>query len=139
MSVAPFHYAFPVDDLARARAFYGDVLRCAEGRSAEDWVDFDLYGHQIVAHLAPQAVRARAANRVDGHDVPIPHFGAVLDMARWRDLAARLEAAGVAFVVPPHVRFEGQVGEQATLFLLDPAGNALEFKAFADMGQLFAR
>lgn len=139
MAVPPFHYAFAVDDLARAREFYAGVLGCPEGRSAQDWIDFDLCGHQIVAHLAPDAVRARAASRVDGHDVPIPHFGVVLDMGRWRVLAARLQAAGAAFVVAPHVRFEGLTGEQATLFVLDPAGNALEFKAFADPSQLFAR
>ena len=138
MSLTPFHIAFPVDDLETARGFYGGVLGCAEGRSADSWVDFDLFGHQIVAHLAPRDAKARHANPVDGHDVPVPHFGVVLDMDRWRALAERLSAADVDFVIEPHVRFEGQVGEQATLFLLDPAGNALEFKAFADMGQLFA-
>lgn len=138
MSLTPFHIAFPVDDLAAARAFYGGLLGCAEGRSAQTWIDFDLYGHQIVAHLAPARAGAAHANPVDGHDVPVPHFGVVLDMERWRALAERLKAAGVGFVIEPHIRFEGQVGEQATLFLLDPAGNALEFKAFADLGQLFA-
>ncbi len=139
MTLTPFHIAFPVDDLAAARRFYGGVIGCPEGRSAEDWVDFDLYGHQIVAHLAPARAPGRHTNPVDGHDVPVPHFGVVLDMARWRDLAERLEAAGVAFVIAPHVRFPGEVGEQATLFLLDSAGNALEFKAFADPSRLFAR
>ena len=138
-ALTPAHYAFPVDDLEAAREFYGDLLGCPEGRSSEDWIDFDLYGHQVVAHLQPEAVRIRAANRVDGHDVPLPHFGVVLDMPNWRTLAARLKAAGVQFVIPPHIRFAGEVGEQATLFLLDPAGNALEFKAFADIGRLFAR
>ena len=138
-ALTPFHTAFPVDDLAAARAFYGGVLGCPEGRSAQSWVDFDLYlyGHQIVAHLAPRRSGRDHASAVDGHDVPVPHFGVVLDMNRWRDLAARLERSGVAFVIAPHIRFEGQVEEQATMFLLDPAGNALEFKAFADMGQLF--
>ena len=135
--LTPFHIAFPVDDLAAARAFYGDLLGCPEGRSAERWIDFDLFGHQIVAHLTG-ARRERTANPVDGHDVPVPHFGVVLDLERWRALAARLEAADVDFVIAPHVRFPGQAGEQATMFFLDPAGNALEFKGFADMGQLFA-
>ena len=136
----PFHIAFPVDDLAAARRFYGGMLGCPEGRSSERWIDFDLYGHQIVAHLKPQgAGRAPSHNPVDGHDVPVPHFGVVLDMDRWRALAERLKAAGTSFVIEPYVRFEGQVGEQATMFFLDPAGNALEFKAFADPSQLFAR
>ena len=139
MSLTPFHIAFPVDDLAAARAFYGGVLGCPEGRSAAEWVDFNLFGHQIVAHLAPRLKAAAPhANPVDGHDVPVPHFGVVLDMERWRALAERLTAAQVRFVIEPHIRFEGQVGEQATLFFLDPAGNALEFKAFADMDQVFA-
>ena len=138
MSLPPFHLAFPVDDLAAARRFYGELLGCPEGRSADQWVDFDLRGHQIVAHLAPQAVRARATNPVDGEDVPVPHFGLVLAMDDWRALAARLEGAGVEFVIPPTVRFEGEPGEQATMFLLDPAGNALEFKAMADPAKLFA-
>jgi len=138
MSLPPFHLAFPVDDLAAARRFYGELLGCPEGRSAAEWVDFDLHGHQIVAHLAPQAVRARATNPVDGEDVPVPHFGLVLAMDDWRALAARLEGAGVEFVIAPTVRFEGEPGEQATMFLLDPAGNALEFKAMADPAKLFA-
>ena len=139
MSLPPFHLAFAVDDLAAARRFYGDLLGCREGRSADDWVDFDLYGHQIVAHLAPGAVRERASNRVDGEDVPVPHFGVVLTMEAWRALAERLEAAGTEFVIAPGVRFPGEPGEQATMFLHDPAGNALEFKAMADPGKLFAR
>ena len=139
MAPPPFHLAFPVDDLAAARAFYGSLLGCPEGRSAEDWVDFDLHGHQIVAHLAPQATRGRARNSVDGEAVPVPHFGLVLPMDEWRALARRLEAAGVEFVIAPTVRFEGQAGEQATMFLLDPAGNALEFKAMADPAKLFAK
>ena len=138
MTLTPFHIAFPVDDLEAARRFYGGVMGCPEGRSAESWIDFDLYGHQIVAHLAPGRPNDAHANPVDGHEVPVPHFGVVLDMARWIALADRLKAAAARFVIEPHVRFQGQVGEQATLFLLDPAGNALEFKAFADMTQLFA-
>jgi uncharacterized protein len=137
-ALTPFHIAFPVDDLAAARAFYGGLLGCAEGRSAERWIDFDLYGNQIVAHLAPPKAVQDHANPVDGHDVPVPHFGVVLDMERWRELAERLKAAKVAFVIAPHVRFEGQAGEQATMFFHDPAGNALEFKAFSDPAQLFA-
>jgi extradiol dioxygenase family protein len=139
MTLPPFHLAFPVDDLAAARRFYGELLGCPEGRSAEEWIDFDLHGHQIVAHLAPDAVRARASNAVDGEDVPVPHFGIVLTMAEWKALARRLESAGVDFVIPPTVRFEGQPGEQATMFFRDPAGNALEFKAMADPAKLFAR
>ena len=138
MPLPPFHLAFPVDDLAAARRFYGGLLGCPEGRSADHWVDFDLHGHQIVAHLAPDAVRSRATNPVDGDDVPVPHFGVVLSMAQWEQLAERLVDAGVAFVIPPTVRFAGQPGEQATMFLLDPAGNALEFKAMANLKKLFA-
>ena len=139
MSLPPFHLAFPVDDLAAARDFYGRLLGCPEGRSAEHWVDFDFFGHQLVAHLAPYAVRARSTNPVDGEEVPVPHFGAVLAMAEWRALAERLIASGAEFVIPPSVRFAGQPGEQATMFLLDPAGNALEFKAMADPTKLFAK
>ena len=139
MTLPPFHIAFPVDDLAAARRFYGDLLGCPEGRSADHWVDFNLKGHQIVAHLAPDAVRGRAANPVDGDDVPVPHFGLVLTMRDWETLAERLVEAGVEFVIPPTVRFTGQPGEQATMFLLDPAGNALEFKALADPAKLFAK
>lgn len=134
----PFHLAFPVDDIAAARRFYGDLLGCPEGRSADDWVDFDLHGHQIVAHLAPDQVARRSTNEVDGEDVPVPHFGLVLPMHEWKRLAERLQGAGVEFVIEPTIRFEGQPGEQATMFLLDPAGNALEFKAMADPADLFA-
>ena len=139
MSLPPFHIAFPVDDLAAARKFYGDLLGCPEGRSADHWVDFNLRGHQIVAHLAPGAARANATNPVEGDDVPVPHFGLVLSMTDWEALAERLVEAGVDFVIPPTVRFAGQPGEQATMFLLDPAGNALEFKAMADPKKLFAK
>ena len=139
MTVPPFHLAIPVDDLAEARRFYGDLLGCAEGRSAAHWVDFDLHGHQLVAHLAPEAVRRRATNPVDGEDVPVPHFGLVLPMAEWEALAGRLTGAGVEFVIEPGVRFKSEPGEQATMFLLDPAGNALEFKAMANPANLFAK
>ena len=139
MGLPPFHLAFPVDDLAAARRFYGELLGCPEGRSAEQWVDFDLYGHQIVAHFAPEAVRVRAGNRVDGEDVPVPHFGIVLTMEQWKTLASRLEGAGMDFVIAPTIRFEGEPGEQATMFFLDPAGNALEFKAMANPANLFAK
>ena len=122
-----------------ARRFYGELLGCPEGRSAEHWVDFDLHGHQIVAHLAPDQVRRRSTNPVDGEDVPVPHFGLVLSMADWKKLAERLQEARVEFVIEPTVRFEGQPGEQATMFLLDPAGNALEFKAMANPANLFAK
>jgi extradiol dioxygenase family protein len=137
--LTPFHIAFPVHDLEEARRFYGGVLGCPEGRSSGQWIDFDLYGHQIVAHLKPGHAAKAHHNPVDGHDVPVPHFGVVLDMDRWRELADRLKAAGTAFVIEPYVRFEGQVGEQATMFFHDPSGNALEFKAFRDRAQLFAK
>ena len=139
MTLSPFHLAFPVDDLSAARRFYGELLGCPEGRSADEWVDFNFYGHQIVAHLAPEAARARASNPVDGEDVPVPHFGIVLSIAEWKVLAARLQQARTDFVIEPTVRFEGQPGEQATMFFLDPAGNALEFKAMADLAKLFAK
>ena len=125
--------------LAAARAFYGGLLGCPEGRSSDEWVDFDFFGHQIVAHLVAGAEAAGTSNPVDGHDVPVPHFGAVLDMAAWETLAARLEAAGVRFAIPPTVRFRGQPGEQATMFFRDPSGNALEIKAMANPDNLFAR
>jgi len=137
--VQPFHLAFPVHDLAEARRFYGELLGCPEGRSDSAWVDFDLFGHQIVAHLQPGLAARPHHNPVDGHDVPVPHFGVVLTMADWEALAARLRAAGVRFVIEPTIRFKGKVGEQATMFFLDPSGNALEFKAFADPSRLFAR
>jgi extradiol dioxygenase family protein len=141
-SLRPFHIAFPVDDLAAARHFYGTVLGCPEGRSAGQWIDFDLFGHQIVAHHRPSSARVNPpapGNAVDGHEVPVPHFGVVLDPRQWMQLAERLRAAGVRFIIEPHTRFEGLSGEQSTMFFLDPAGNALEFKAFEDPGQLFAR
>jgi extradiol dioxygenase family protein len=135
----PFHLAIPVHDLAAARAFYGDVLGCPEGRSAADWIDFDLFGHQLVAHLTPDSAGIAHRNPVDGHDVPVPHFGVVLSPVRWNALAERLTKAGVAFVMAPTVRFRGEPGEQSTMFFCDPSGNALEFKAFADRRSLFAK
>jgi len=138
--IAPFHLAFPVDDLAAARDFYGALLGCPEGRSSDEWIDFSLFGHQIVAHLAPPRPRPQPHhNEVDGHDVPVPHFGVVLPWDDFHTLAQRLSERGLQFVIAPYVRFAGQVGEQATMFFYDPAGNALEFKAFKDLGQLFAK
>jgi extradiol dioxygenase family protein len=138
MTLRPFHLAFPVHDLTAARHFYGAVLGCAEGRSSDAWIDFNLFGHQIVAHLDPAAKAVAVSNPVDGHDVPVPHFGVVLTMPDWENLAARVTAAGIAFGIAPHIRFKGQPGEQATMFFLDPSGNALEFKAFADDSMIFA-
>jgi hypothetical protein len=139
MAIQPFHLAFPVDDLDTTRSFYANVLGCPEGRSSDHWIDFDLFGHQIVAHLAPGRGGRQASNAVDGDDVPVPHFGVVLAMPDFDALAARLKAAGVRFIIEPHIRFAGLPGEQATMFFLDPSGNALEFKAFADIGRLFAK
>ena len=133
-----FHLAFPVTDLAEARRFYGGFLGCAEGRSSDAWVDFDFFGHQIVAHKVERAAMAEATSDVDGRAVPVRHFGVVIDRETWDRLAERFRAAGVSFVIEPHVRFRGEPGEQATMFFLDPFGNALEFKAFADIDQLFA-
>ncbi|MAP95221.1 MAG: glyoxalase [Ponticaulis sp.] len=138
-SLRPFHLAFPVHDLGAARAFYGDLMGCPEGRSSDEWVDFDFFGHQIVAHLAPEACGDGAANVVDGHGVPVPHFGLVLTMEDWQALADRLEAENTEFVIAPYVRFRGQPGEQATMFFRDPSGNALEIKAFSDLSRLFAK
>ena len=133
-----FHLAFPVTDLAQARRFYGEFLGCAEGRSSDDWVDFDFFGHQIVAHKVDAQAMTDATSLVDGKQVPVRHFGVVIDRATWDALAERFRAADVRFVIEPYVRFRGEPGEQATMFFLDPFGNALEFKAFADMNQLFA-
>jgi len=138
MTLRPFHLAFPVHDLAAARAFYGGTLGCPEGRSSDHWIDFDLFGHQIVAHLDPAAEAVAVENAVDGHQVPVPHFGVVLTMDDWTSLSERVAAAGVRFGIAPHVRFKGEVGEQATMFFCDPSGNALEFKAFAQDAMLFA-
>ena len=140
MNAVPlFHLAFPVRDISEARRFYGGLLGCPEGRSAENWVDFNFYGHQIVAHLALDEIGHKATSAVDGHDVPVRHFGAILDMDEWQALAGRLSEAGTEFIIEPHVRFKGEPGEQATMFFLDPSGNALEFKSFADIAQVFAK
>jgi len=141
MALAPFHLAIPVHDLDAARQFYGEIFGCAEGRSSAQWVDFDFFGHQLVIHEAPRMPYQQAAhsNPVDGHDVPVPHFGVVLEWDEWQRLAERLRASGTRFVIEPHVRFQGQVGEQATMFLLDPCGNALEFKSFQNLSQVFAK
>jgi uncharacterized protein len=139
MSLPPFHLAFPVHDLTAARAFWGGTMGCAEGRSSEQWIDFDFYGHQIVAHCTGERAGDAGSNPVDGHGVPVPHFGLVLDMAQWQALAERLTAAGVGFEIEPHIRFKGEAGEQATMFFRDPSGNAIEIKAFSDLAQLFAR
>lgn len=138
-ATALFHLAFPVRDIAEARGFYGDLLGCSEGRSSNEWVDFNFYGHQVVAHLAPDECGNASTNEVDGDSVPVRHFGAILPMSDWEALADKLRAAGTRFVIEPHVRFKGQVGEQATMFFLDPSGNALEFKAFGDISQVFAK
>lgn len=139
-TLPPFHLAFPVRDIAEARAFYGELLGCPEGRSSEHWVDFNFYGHQIVAHLSPEeCTSAGATSAVDDHQVPVRHFGAVLPMATWQALADKLTAAGTNFVIKPYIRFKGEPGEQATMFFMDPSGNALEFKSFADLSSLFAK
>lgn len=135
----PFHLAFPVTSLDKARAFYGNLLGCPEGRSSPDWVDFDFFGHQIVAHLAPNEAGHHSTNAVDGDNVPVRHFGAVLAMDQWQAMADKLKTAGTRFIIEPHIRFKGEVGEQATMFFLDPCGNALEFKAFKDISRLFAK
>jgi extradiol dioxygenase family protein len=134
-----FHLAFPVHNLDEAREFYGGVLECEEGRSSDSWIDFDLYGHQIVTHLAPGSSGVKATNDVDADHVPIPHFGVVLPMADWSALADKLTTKGVEFIIEPKIRFAGEVGEQATMFFLDPSGNALEFKGFNDFSQVFAK
>ena len=134
-----FHLAFPVHDLEAARKFYGGVLECEEGRSSECWIDFNLYGHQIVTHLAPDGAGVKATNHVDADHVPVPHFGIVLPMNEWRELAEKLRAKGVEFIIEPKIRFEDEVGEQATMFFLDPSGNALEFKGFKDFSTVFSK
>ncbi|MDE0864638.1 MAG: VOC family protein [Rubripirellula sp.] len=139
MSTQPFHLAFPVRDIPEAREFYGELLGLPEGRSSEAWIDFNLFGHQVVAHLDPNLSTLPHHNEVDGHAVPVPHFGVILTMNAWKSLRDRLVDAKIEFKIDPYIRFEGEVGEQATMFFLDPSGNALEFKAFADMTQLFAK
>lgn len=139
MTLPRFHLAFPVRDLEEARAFYGGLLGCPEGRSSPDWIDFDFYGHQIVAHLSPDEVGHKSTSAVDGEDVPVRHFGAILTLPQWEEMAEKLKAANTKFVIEPQIRFKGEPGEQATLFFLDPSGNALEFKAFADDAMVFAK
>lgn len=134
-----FHLAFPVRDLTEARAFYGGLLGCPEGRSSPEWIDFDFYGHQIVAHLSPEEAGHRSTNAVDGEDVPVRHFGAILTLPEWQAMVQKLEAAKIRFVIEPQIRFQGEPGEQATMFFLDPSGNAIEFKAFADDSMVFAK
>ena len=140
-SLPPFHLAIEVSDLGSSRAFYGELLNCPEGRGATTWVDFNFFGHQLVCHVSssyPSTRKETSANPVDGHSVPVPHFGAVLEMDQWKALAGRLESSGIEFVIAPYIRFQGQPGEQGTMFLLDPSGNAVEFKGFADVeSQLF--
>ena len=134
----PFHLAFPVSSLIDTREFYESLLGCSVGRTSERWIDFNFFGHQITAHLKPEEVQLAQKNEVDGDQVPVRHFGAILEWSVWEDLAERLKAEGIQFIIEPHVRFKGEVGEQATMFFLDPSGNALEFKAFQDQGQIFA-
>ena len=138
-TIPPFHLAFPVHDLSAARAFYGELLGCPEGRSSPDWIDFNFYGHQVVAHLAPEECANSALSQVDGHGVPVRHFGAVLSIPQWEALAAKLKAADTEFVIEPYIRFKGEPGEQATMFFRDPSGNAVEIKAFASLESLFAK
>ncbi len=135
----PFHLAFPVQDIEEARQFYVGLLGCGEGRSSPEWVDFDFYGHQIVAHLAPDECGHKQTSSVDDHQVPVRHFGVVLSIPQWEAMAEKLKAVGTSFVIEPYVRFKGEVGEQATMFFMDPSGNALEFKAFKNMESLFAK
>ena len=140
MTATPlFHLAFPVSDLNKARSFYGDLLGCPEGLSSPEWVDFNFYGHQIVAHLSPAEAGHHNTSAVDGDNVPVRHFGVILSFDEWNKLAGKLRAVKTKFIIDPHIRFKGEVGEQATMFFLDPCGNALEFKAFADMSRVFAK
>lgn len=138
MALIPFHLAFPVSDLSQTRSFYEGLLGCSVGRTADRWIDFNFFGHQVTAHLKPEEVQAARTNEVDGDAVPVRHFGAILDWEAWHALAEKLRAEGTAFIIEPHIRFAGEVGEQATMFLTDPSGNALEFKSFKDMTQVFA-
>lgn len=137
--LSPFHIAIPVHNLDESRIFYRDILNCEEGRSSDHWVDFNLFGHQLVIHYKPKSKEELHTNTVDGKNVPIPHYGVVLPWDTFREFAEDLKNKGIQFIIEPYVRFEGQVGEQATMFFLDPAGNALEFKAFKDIDQLFAK
>lgn len=137
--IAPFHLAFPVKDLAETFTFYTEILGCSTGRTSDHWIDFNMWGHQVVAHLSPDEAKESAKNAVDGHGVPVRHFGVILEMDEWESLAEKVKSAGIEFVIEPYVRFKGESGEQATMFFLDPSGNALEFKAFGDKNQIFAK
>ncbi|WP_198440101.1 VOC family protein [Pareuzebyella sediminis] len=140
LKISPFHIAIPVHNLAECRVFYREVLQCEEGRSSDQWVDFNLFGHQLVIHYKPKTQNETLHhNPVDGHNVPVPHYGVVLPWDTFNIFSKELKKKEVRFIIEPYIRFEGQVGEQATMFFLDPAGNALEFKAFKDIGQLFAK
>lgn len=138
-TISPFHLAIPVHNLTECRKFYRDILGCEEGRSSAHWVDFNFFGHQLVIHFKPKSVEVLHTNHVDGKDVPVPHFGVVLPWNDFQTFADHLTSKNIQFVIEPYIRFEGQVGEQATMFFYDPAGNALEFKAFKDLTQLFAK
>lgn len=138
-TIPPFHLAFPVKDLDETYTFYTEILGCSTGRSSEQWIDFNMWGHQVVAHLSPDEVKESARNEVDGHGVPVRHFGVILEMDEWEALAEKVKEAGVDFIIEPYVRFKGEPGEQATMFFLDPSGNALEFKAFRNKEQIFAK
>lgn len=138
-TIQPFHLAFPVKDLEQTNTFYTEILGCSTGRTSDHWIDFNMWGHQVVAHLSPEEAGASAKNAVDGHGVPVRHFGVILEMDEWEKLAEKVKAAGIEFVIGPYVRFKGEPGEQATMFFLDPSGNALEFKAFGDKSQIFAK
>lgn len=138
MQATPFHLAFPIKDIEETRQFYGDVLGCTIGRSTERWIDFNFFGHQLSAHVKPDELTNAKTNEVDGHAVPVRHFGAILEWEQWHELAHKLEERGTKFVIEPYIRFKGEVGEQATMFFLDPSGNALEFKSFKDPSQIFA-
>lgn len=138
MQATPFHLAFPIKDIEETRHFYGEVLGCAIGRSTERWIDFNFFGHQLSAHVKPDELTHAKTNEVDGHAVPVRHFGAILEWEQWHELADKLEKRGTKFVIEPYIRFKGEVGEQATMFFLDPSGNALEFKSFKDPSQIFA-
>jgi extradiol dioxygenase family protein len=137
-AIAPFHLAFPVKDLKETYEFYTQLLGCSTGRTSDHWIDFNMWGHQVVAHLSPDEAKESAKNAVDGHGVPVRHFGVILSMEEWQELADRLTSEGIEFIIEPYIRFKGEAGEQATMFFLDPSGNALEFKAFADKSQIFA-
>jgi hypothetical protein len=138
-AIQPFHLAFPIRDIEETRTFYQDLLGCETGRSTEKWIDFNFFGHQLSAHVKPEELAQAKANQVDGKNVPVRHFGVVLTWENWHSLADKLKANKLDFIIEPYIRFKGEVGEQATMFFLDPSGNALEFKAFQDPTQIFAK